>query len=432
MTYFSSNTGKENNQQPHSRLAALGIERLSLLGKFSAQLMQAYLTGHFDEASVSEQALAKLMKARLLWRPDEQQALCLRPGVNELIASITEDERKRQINADIAGQLDQIRTRVAQYQDAQYRSDYSASEHHFQLLSEKVHDMTGQFADAITSLWNRLNSDFGFVSSLSDKIRENELAQKQLRRLLDGFELIDFTEMIELAQHNGALRKLLVSQLQMTISEHAGSLLEVQKRLVELMARFRQQQELSLLITNMSAFLKQHPNFSPGDYANRSQVPDIINQAKGFYASASVALDRASEQQTLSQLVQGIPRKAHTNENEQPSGEHFVDGTDEMVAAREQQLKTDVEDFFLAIFEQNTPQVNAVSALDYLQEKALTWDAEIWLFQVIAEFDVLPHSTQQHFIFTKKTQAINPFNQVEIIYDIELCLNHLGSFQQVG
>jgi hypothetical protein len=431
LSAFSSSSASS----PHSRLESLGIERLSLLGKHAQQLMQAYLTGHFDEASVSEQALTKLVKARLLWRPDEQQALCLRPGVNELIASLTEDERKRQINADIAGQLDQIRTRVAQYQDAQFRSDYTASEHHFQLLSEKVHDMTGQFSDAIASLWNRLNSDFGFVSNLSDKIRENELAQKQLRRLLDGFELIDFDEMIDLAQHNGLLRKLLVSQLQVTISEHSGSLLEVQKRLVELMARFRQQQELALLITNMAAFLKQHPNFAPGDYANRTHVPDIINQAKPIHASANIALDRISDQQILAQLVQSIPRNTVVDLSEQQSGEHFDDSeykNDETIAARQQQLKTDVEDFFIAVFEAQTNNKKPLSAIDYLQQTELTWDGEIWLFQVIAEFEGLPIQLRNNFVFTKKTKAINPFNQVEIINDVELAVNHLGAYQAVG
>lgn len=411
------------SHSPHSRLESLGIERLSLLGKHAAQLMQAYLSGHFDETSVSEQALSKLVKARLLWRPDEQQALCLRPGVNELIASLTEDERKRQINADIAGQLDQIRTRVAQYQDAQYRSDYTASEHHFQLLSEKVHDITGQFADAIASLWNRLNSDFGFVSSLGDKIRENELAQKQLRRLLDGFELIDFNEMIELAQHNGLLRKLLVSQLQVTISEHSGSLLEVQKRLVELMARFRQQQELALLITNMSAFLKQHPNFTPGDYANRSQVPDIINKAKPIHASASIALDRVGDQQTLAQLVQAIAPRLPLEVGNVQSGEHFEDVIDETIVARQQQLKIDVEDFYISTYEAAINEVSAenkASALQYLQENALAWDGEIWLFQVIAEFDGLAANLRNNFSLVKKIQPQNPFNQVEVIYDVEL------------
>ena len=132
-------------------------------------------------------------------------------------------------------------------------------------LDEAVYDLAAQFEEAIFSLWHRLNSNFGFVSNLSDKIRENSRAQQQIKRLIDGLSLIDFAELIELAEGNPTLRKILVSRLQQQMSAHHGSLLEVQKRLVELMTRFRQQQERSLLVLNMAGFLSEHPGFMVGD-----------------------------------------------------------------------------------------------------------------------------------------------------------------------
>ena len=415
-------TFKDKNQSPQSRLHALGVARLTLIGKHSEQLMQAYIGGHFDETSLSDVIIDKLVKARVLHRPDEEQPLCLRPDVNALIASLTEDERKRQINADVAGQLEQIRTRVKHFTDAQYRGDYAASEHHFQLLAEKVHDMTGQFSDAIASLWNRLNSDFGFVSNLGDKIRENELAQKQLRRLLDGFQLIDFNELIELAQSSGPLRKLLVSQLQVTISDHASSLLEVQKRLVELMARFREQQERAQLINNMASFLKQHPNFQVGDYPNRSSVLEIINHAAPIIANAAPALDRIADQQILADIVRAIDVKTHDSVVVLEQGNEF--DVDEMLAieARHLQLKEDVENFFISVLGSDCQ----LSAVDYLAEQQLTWDGELWLFQVIAEYEGMVKSLQQSFDLEKDMAPENLFNQVDIIVDVQLSESQLA------
>jgi len=414
MARNKSSFGKD--QSPQSRLHALGVTRLNLIGKYSDQLMHAYIKGHFDEISINESALDKLVKARILHRPDESQPLSLRPDLNALIASLTEDERKRQINADVAGQLEQIRTRVKHFTDAQYRGDYAGSEHHFQLLTEKVHDMTGQFSDAIVSLWNRLNSDFGFVSNLSDKIRENELAQKQLRRLLDGFELIDFNELIELAQSSGPLRKLLVSQLQVAISDHSSSLLEVQKRLVELMARFRQQQERALLISNMAAFLKQHPNFEVGDYPNRTVVPDNINQAAPIIASASVAFDKIGDQQVLGDIVRTLDLSTHEYVEPLASSGEFDLAEILAVEAKHQQLKEDVENFFISLFD----SPGTFSALSYLEDHALDWDGETWLFQVIAEHDGLSKDIRKRFVFEKKRRAESQYNSVEVIEDVHL------------
>lgn len=401
-----------------SNLFSVGAERLALLGKHHKALMQGYLDGFIDEAAFSESALKKLIAARILWRPDEQQPLALRPLVSELIASMVADENRRQINADVAEKLEQIRNRVQAYRDAQYKSDYSVAELQLQRLTEHVHDLSGQFEEAIDSLWHRLNSDFGFVASLDDKIRENERAQKQLRRLLDGLVLLDFNELIELSEGNNQLRKLLVSQLQNQLSSHHSSLLEVQKRLVELLARFRQQQSRSMLITNMAAFLRQHPKYQPADYPNRSDVPVLFNQAAAIQPQAAIALDKASERQILAELVRALPRSAAINLPDQQSASFAAVMEDEEIAARQQALKTDVENFYLRVIDKAGP----LSALDYLTEQQLSWDSEIWLYQIIAEYQALPIDEKHMFVIKRDEVPASAVNSLLLIRDISLSL----------
>ncbi len=397
-----------------SNLFSIGAERLALLGKHHKLLMQGYLDGFIDESAFSEGALKKLIAARILWRPDEQQPLALRPLVSELIASMVADENRRQINADVAEKLEQIRNRVQAYRDAQFKGDYSVAELQLQRLTEHVHDLSGQFEEAIDSLWHRLNSDFGFVSSLEDKIRENERAQKQLRRLLDGLDLLDFTELIELSEGNNHLRKLLVSQLQNQLSSHHSSLLEVQKRLVELLAKFRQQQSRSMLISNMAAFLRQHPKYQPADYPNRSTLPTLFNQAAAIVPQAAIALDHASERQVLAELVRALPRHNPVNLVDTQSASFSALLEDEEIAARQQALKTDVENFYLRVIDQG----GKISALDYLSNTQLSWDSEIWLYQIIAEYQALPLEEKQMFSITREEAPASSHNSLLLIRDI--------------
>ena len=401
-----------------SNLFAIGAERLALLGKHHKQLMQGYLDGFIDESAFSEGALKKLIAARILWRPDEQQPLALRPLVSELIASMVADENRRQINADVAEKLEQIRNRVQAYRDAQYKGDYSVAELQLQRLTEHVHDLSGQFEEAIDSLWHRLNSDFGFVSSLDDKIRENERAQKQLRRLLDGLDLLDFTELIELSEGNNHLRKLLVSQLQSQLSSHHSSLLEVQKRLVELLAKFRQQQSRSLLISNMAAFLRQHPKYPPAEYPNRSDVPQLFNQAAAIVPQAAIALDKASDRQVLAELVRALPRHQPIQLPDTQSASFSELFQDEEIAARQLALKTDVENFYLRVIDRG----GRLSALDYLLEQALEWDSEIWLYQIIAEYQALPVDEKRMFAISREEAPASDFNSLLLIRDISISL----------
>ncbi|MDR9467329.1 hypothetical protein [Marinospirillum sp.] len=405
-----------------SSLVKTGVERLALLGKHAQALMQGYVGEEVDPSAFSETALKKLQAARILWRSDDQSGLKLSHRVRDLIAEMLADEKRRHVNADVAETLELVRNLVQGYREAQSRGDYLLAEQQQLRLTQEVDDLNSRFADAIDSLWQRLNSDFGFVSSLNDKIRENERAQKQITRLLDGMELIDFDELIQLVDGNGPLRKLLISQLQNQLSSHYTSLREVQSRLVQLMARFRQQQARSLLVNGMVAFLREHPGFQPGNYAKRSQVPDLVNLAAPLHPAAAVALDRTSESDLLAEWVRQLPRRPETSVVAQVAAPASWP-EDEQVAARQQKLKQAVEEFYLQVIDSG----KVFSALEYWQNQQLPWDAEIWLYQVIAEHQGLPAREQNQFRLWQEESPASRWNQVYLIHDVHLQVAPTGA-----
>ena len=400
----------------HSLLAT-GTERLALIGKHADILMKTYVSGELNETQISARGLRKLVHANLIYQPDETRGYILRPQFSDLIASMVADENRRHMNADVADKLETMRMRVQSYRDAQRRGDTTKADFQLQLLTEQVHDLAGQFGEAIDSLWHRLNSNFGFVGNLADKIRENDRAQKQITRLLDGLNLVDFNELIELGEGNVHLRKLLVSQLQRQLSEHHTSLLEVQLRLVELMGRFREQQARSLLITNMAGFLREHPGFAVGNYADRSQVPNLFNHAQSIYPAATASIDNHLAQQLVAEIARSLPAKPKLPdpvENVRAEVTSLVEVSE--VEARQQQLKADVEAFMLSVID--TPA--ATSALDYLNKQALQWDPEVWLFQVLSEHQGLQREQRQLFHLQRKEAQASRFNQLYLISDLEL------------
>ncbi len=402
-----------------SRLLKTGSERLALLGKHSEALMQAYTRDEVPLESLSDSALRKLLAARILWRPDEHSGVKLSPKVRELIAEMLADETRRHVNADVAETLELIRALVHSYREARSRGEHWKLEQQLMRLRQEVDDLNGRFADAIDSLWQRLNSDFGFVSQLNDKIRENDRAQKQIARLLDGLALIDFDELIELVGSDGSLRKLLISQLQQQLSHHYTGLREVQRRLIELMARFRKQQARSRLISGMTAFMREHPGFVPGNYARRSEVPNLVNQAAPLSAAAAPALDRNLECQVLAELLHQLPQPRHTTQTVDAAAPAQAPESS-LAAARQQALKQDVEHFYLSVIDQ--PGAAPVSALDYLHESPLEWPDEIWLYQVIAEYQGLPRSDQKAFRLKQQESQASAFNHLRLIHDVELKL----------
>lgn len=405
------------NAPLESRLMTTGVERLALLGRHSETLMKGYVSDDVPLEGLSSNALRRLFAARIVWRPDEQSGVKLTPKMRELIAEMVADESRRQVNADVADTLEQVRTQVASYRESSQLGDYWQQEQQLLRLRQTVDDLNGRFADAIDSLWQRLNSDFGFVSRLNDKVRENERAQKQVVRLLDGLALIDFDELIDLVGNDGTLRKLLISQLQQQLSQHFTSLREVQSRLTELMARFRRMQARSRLVSGMAAFLREHPGFTPGNYARRSEVPELCNHAAALMPAGAAALDHHQGVSLLGALLKDLPSVTRPVEATAAASPALIAET-AMVAARQQALKEDVEAFYLHVVDSSADE--PLSALAYLQASELTWPEEIWLYQVIAEYQGLPRQEQGAFQWLPEESPASVYNDVRLIHDVAL------------
>lgn len=406
----------------HSEAVKQGVERLKLLGKHSDVLMQNYYGAPLDEVAVGSRAINQLLEAHILWRPDESSGLKLSDPVREMIVHLIADEQRRKVNVDIGDFLLNIRRLVSKINEAEQKGNYQGSVYLQTQLSQEVDDLNSRIATGIDSLWNRLNTDFAFVSTVQEKIDENEKAHNEVLRWLNGLELINFAELIGFAGSNGSLRHILVRQLQGQVSGHFSSLREVQSRLNELMARFRQQQARNLLVRGMLQFFQQKPNFQPSDYAQRTQVVDLVNQAAGLQPSVAIALDRQRDIQEMQLLLAQLPARSQTEADAPSMAQPVLLQDDAMVLAKRRALHEDVVSFYLQVLEQQQAQ----SALEYLLATELEWDAEIWLHQVIAEYQGLSRVEKQAFHLHYSQERAGPFNDLQIIQDVELRLLSQG------
>lgn len=392
-----------------------GVDRLKLLGRHAELVMRSYYDEPLDELQ-SEKAIARLLDARIFSHVDEHSGPRLSEPARQLIAQLIADERRRKVNPEIGDFLAEIRTLVNQVNQAWQQGNHAHADYLFGRLAQEVDDLNSRIVSGLESLWNRLNSDFAFVSSLPEKMAENQKAGKEVERWLEGLKMIDFAELISLAGANARLRGLLVRDLQEQVSEHFSRLREVQQRLIELLARFRRQHARNRLVRGMLEHLQRHPNFKPGDYAQRTDVPVLLNQARPLRAAVNLTLDRLHDGALLSQLLLEVP-PSRTVSSLPPASAHAVPrGEDEVVLARRLALQQDVESFYLQVWQHQQSR----SALDWLQQAALAWDAEIWLYQVIAAYQGLAATDKQLFRLKYTEAPVSAVNDLYIVRDLEL------------
>lgn len=406
----------------HSETLKQGIERLKLLGRHSELLMQAYYGQPLDEVQIGTRVINQLTDANILQRLGEASGLNLSDPVRQVIVQLIADEQRRKVNADIGEFLVNIRKQATRIFDAEQKGRYQDSARLQEPLKQEVDDLNSRIATGIKSLWNRLNTDFAFVSTVQEKIEENEKAHTEVLRWIDGLELISFQEMIEISGDNGGLRHMLVRQLQSQVSEHFASLREVQSRLRELMARFRQQQARNMLVRGMLQFFQETPNFQPSAYPQRSHVPDLVNQATAVQASVAISLDRQHATQAMQQLLAQLPARRQTLSSAPDLVQALSWQEEERVVAQRRALHEDVVSFYIHVLDQQRSQ----SALEYLGQSQLDWDAEMWLYQVIAEYGGLSDLEKRAFHLHYHEAKTEPFSDVWVIKDLELQLLSAG------
>lgn len=401
----------------HSLIDA-GVKRLRLLSQHGEALMRGYAGLTLTDEDFGSRGAEQLLAARMLWRSDNDASLRISHRLRELIAEMLRDEQRRQINTDMAELLDNLRSLVSRYLEAQNKSDYVELEHVRSLLIDTVDDFNSRFVDATDTLWQRLNSDFGFVQGLADKIRENQRAQQQAKRLLDGLEMIDFSEWIEMAGSHGFLRRLLVSQWQQQMSEHHSSLRLVQARLVELITRFRQQQASAQMVRSVVKYLRTKVDHQWQPYAKRSQVPVLLNVAKPLAVASHPDIARHEHQQIVAELMAGLPRQSQGVIIPTVAAATKIEL--QRVELIHHQVKQAAEAFYLQVVEQaGKPQ----SALVYWQQQQHPWDADIWLFQVLSEYQGLPLQERNFFTLTSEEQNASAMNELRLVRDYHLVLN---------
>ncbi|WP_299568464.1 phosphoenolpyruvate carboxylase [uncultured Shewanella sp.] len=403
-----------------NNLHQAGVKLLKQLSRHADVVMDAYLAGSVNELTHDAAVIEKLKKSGILWRPEPDEELRLKRSVRALLEEALSDERNRQIDANVGSAFSTIKTLADHYKEARHNIDYGAAEAYLADLSEHVYSFTDSLRYSIRVLWSRINNEFGYVGSISAKIRENELAQSQVSELLNGLEMFQFSELSEIAGDIRELRRLLVTSLQETLSQCTQEISAVQGRLLELLGRFRQIQGRTRLLKGFLLHTDLHPDYQPENHVAHKYVPNLFNCAEAIIKPASVDVSNSEHELILLDTVSKIkaisrdllPAKVREQNVEMTMSE--VEDFD----IPDNPLKLAVDQYFCEVIDSGVRQ----SALEYLQANKLDWAAENWLYQVIGGYEGLPDEHKAYFELEPIGEPDPVYNGNFMIHDVELWL----------
>lgn len=401
-----------------SNIHQAGVKLLKQLARHADVVMDVYQAGEFNESAHEPSLVDKLLKAGILWRPEPEQPLRLKRTIRAFLEEGLSDERNRLIDANVGSAMATIKTLAEHYKEARHKVDFSAAEAYLADLNEHVYSFSESLHYAIRVLWSRINNEFGYVGTINAKIRENELAQSQVSELLNGLDMFHFDELTQIAGDTRDLRRLLVTSLQDTLSHCAQELSVVQGRLLELLGRFRQIQGRTRLLKGWLLYTNLHPDYRPLDHVAHKQVPALFNCAEGLLAPAAVDVRNTSQERELIDMIgqiKSIVRLPKSAKTQQVDPQCLIEDAEEFDVP-DNPLKLAVDEYFCMVIDSGLRQ----SALEYLEEQNLPWDAESWLYQVICGYDGLNEDYRNYFELEPLGEPHPIYTGNFIIRDVEL------------
>lgn len=403
----------------NQNLYQAGVKLLNALSRHSDVIMRAYLTGSVDTRDVNPKVLEQLVQQGVLWRPEPDAELRLKSAVRNLLEGSLQDERNRQIDTNMSSALAAIKTLAQHYKEALHYGRFVESQGHLSDLREHVYALTESLANHVRLLFSRINNEFGYVSSVDAKIRENQLAQSQVTDLLNQIELIQFDELSEIAGNNRDLRHLLVIALQQSFTRVTKELSAVQAKLIELIGRFREFRGKTRLLKGFVLHCEQHPDYAPIDYTKHSKVPMLFNQAPPVLKPAQADTNNIEHELELQQLVGQI---RHVNRIRAPKAQQAATRIDvsEIAAVEidDSALRDAVEQYFCHVIDSG----EAITALQYFDWQKLDFDQEAWLYQVIGGYQSLDEEEQHYFAIEALGEAHPQYSGNYLIFDVTLGL----------
>lgn len=402
-------------------LKKAGMSLLNALSNHSELIMQAYFSGSLNEAEFSPKVIQNLIELKVLWRPDSDVELRLRPALRTLLEESLQDESNRQIDANIGNLLATLKTQAEHYKEALAHQKYHEAQAYMGDLTEHVYTLTETLSTNVRLLWSRITNEFGYVSSVEAKIRENELAQSQVTDMLNQLSMFCFDELSQLAGSNRELRHLLVVTLQASFATSTQELSLVQAKLIELLGRFREFKGRTRLLKGFMLHMEQKPDFTPSNYGAQSNVPSLFNRAGGIIKPAAVDVNNVEQEFELITVLSQIRtlNRSAIEQRERELASPIVIEENEAITLEQDLLKQQVEQYFCTVIESG----QSLSALSFYQDQGLSFDPEVWIYQVIGAYQGLPESERQYLEIDTYGQPHPDYNGNFIIKDIELGLS---------
>jgi len=344
---------------------------LRQIGAYNDLLASAYVYGSIVSDEQDANTINLLHKSGLI-RPDESPGeYRVTTDLKRMLNRLMRKQSSYRQLTDMGKVLDAIDEVVIDYTAAINTKEQEDAEYYLDQLDDLLYETKDSLNNNLDNMHFAIVSQFGFVSSLSNKIRQNERYLSHAQKLLNELQQIDphdCYEWLDWLCPNEFARKIssfvywynqILPKLRLIIDNMRISLF-----------RLRRDEKQASQLRNMARFLRKHPEFTLDENLyEQPNLPETLKYAPPMALKSYVDTKQTGIEQLLLELVQSLRKQAVVTPIKARTISEVSFKPIEKVAIEEDFFEQQTELLFERVIINNS----AVSALSFYQEYQNTW-----------------------------------------------------------
>tara|TARA_R110001583_G_scaffold112917_6_gene263132 strand:- start:8840 stop:10081 length:1242 start_codon:yes stop_codon:yes gene_type:complete len=354
-------------------------ELLRKIGANDQLLADAYVYGTITEEQKESRRIASLHKDGLLRPDDELGDYRVTAELKRMLNRLMRKQSSYRQLSDMGKVIDTLDDMVKDYRLSVQSNQHDDAEYYLDQLDDLLYEAKDNLNVSLENMHHAISSQFGFVSTLSAKVRENERALQYAQKLLTELQQIDPESCYEWADWScpsDFARK--VSGFVYWFNQTLPRLRFIIDNMRLSLFRLRRDEKQASLLRNMARYLYQHPEFEISDALfDDERLPQTLKFAPAIALKSYVDTRNIDIEAPLIAIVQAM-RKPTLVENiiEREESELELESLQEFVIDH---------DFFEEqtehLFEQVIKYGEPISALQFWQMALKSWISEEQLIE---------------------------------------------------
>jgi len=386
---------------------------LRQIGAYNDLLASAYVYGSIASDEQDVNTINLLHKSGLIRPDDSPGEYRVTTDLKRMLNRLMRKQTSYRQLTDMGKVIDAIDEVAKDYQLAIQSKEHEDAEYYLDQLDDLLYETKDSLNNNLDTMHFAIVSQFGFVSSLSNKIRQNERYLSHAQKLLNELQQIDPQDCYEwlnwTACPNEFARKItnfvywynqILPKLRLIIDNMRISLF-----------RLRHDEKQASQLRNMARFLRKRPEFDLDE--NLFELPNLPEQLKyspPIPLRSYVDTKQTNIEQPLLLLVQSLRKQTAITSIKVRTTSEVSFKPIEKIAAEEDFFEQQTELLFERVIIDNC----AVSALSFYQEFQNNWleqsktiNAKAWIELVFSCYCKLTSAQQQAMNIKMKGVAVN-------------------------